>query len=159
RHFAANAAHELRTPLAILRSGLERMPEDEVTCSLREDATRLSRIVSQLLELARIESGPATVSSSVELTKLLTEVAAASGPLAYQRNVNLSLQSQASVFNIRGSTGLVESIVRNLVENAILYTKPGSEVSLTLSASGMLTVDDHGPGIPDDERTRIFDRF
>ena len=108
RHFAANAAHELRTPLAILRSGLERMPEDEMTCSLREDATRLSHIVSQLLELARIESGPATISDSVEITKLLIDVAAASGPLAYQRNVNLSLQSQASVFNIRGTSGLLQ---------------------------------------------------
>jgi signal transduction histidine kinase len=159
RHFAANAAHELRTPLAILRSGLERMPEDEMTCSLREDAMRLSRIVAQLLELARIESGPVTISGSVDLTRLVTDVAAAAGPLAYERNVNLTLQSQASVCNARGTTGLVEPIVRNLLENAILYTTPGTHVSLTLSASGMLTIDDRGPGIPAEERSRIFDRF
>src|SRR5262249_13061845 len=60
---------------------------------------------------------------------------------------------------VRGTMGLVEAIVRNLLENAILYTRPGTEVSLKLSASGLLAVDDRGPGIPAQERNRIFDRF
>ena len=159
RHFAANAAHELRTPLAILQSGLERLPQSKETRSLREDTARLSRIVAQLLELARIESGPATISGSVELKGLVADVAAAMGPLAYGRNVNVGLQSQVSAINVRGTMGLVEAIVRNLLENAILYTRPGSEVALSLSPSGVLTIDDRGPGIPPEERTRIFDRF
>src|SRR5262245_53524506 len=158
RRFAANAAHELRTPLAILQSGLERMPKDETTRSLQEDIARMSRIVAQLLELARIESGPATISGTVELAKLITEVAAAVGPLAYERNVSVSLQSQVTVMNVRGTMGLVGAIVRNLLENAILYTRPGTEVSLNLSASGLLAIDDRGPGIPAQERNRILDR-
>jgi two-component system sensor histidine kinase TctE len=81
------------------------------------------------------------------------------GPLAYERNVNVGLQSQSSVMNVRGTTGLVEAIVQNLLENAILYTRPGSEVALTLSRSGVLTIDDCGPGIPPEQRARIFDRF
>ena len=159
RRFAANAAHELRTPLAILQSGLERMPKDETTRSLQEDIARMSRIVAQLLELARIESGLATISGSVELAKLVTEVAAAVGSLAYERNVSVSLQSQVPVINVRGTMGLVGAIVRNLLENAILYTRPGTEVSLSLSASGLLAIDDRGPGIATQERNRIFDRF
>src|SRR5262249_23660665 len=159
RRFAANAAPELRTPLPILQSGLERMPKDETTRSLQEDIARMSRIVAQLLELARIESGPATISGSVELAKLVTEVAAAVGSLAYERNVSVSLQSQAPVINVRGTMGLLGAIVRNLLENAILYTRPGTEVSLSLSASGLLAIDDRGPGIPTQERNRIFDRF
>jgi len=159
RRFSANAAHELRTPLAILQSGLERMPKDETTRSLREDIARMSRIVAQLLELARIESGPATISGNVELTKLITEVAATVGPLAYERNVRVSLKSQVPVMNVRGTMGLVGAIVRNLLENAILYTRPGTEVSLNLSASGLLAIDDRGPGIPTQEQNRIFDRF
>ena len=159
RQFAANAAHELRTPLAILQSGLERLPQNQQTRSLTEDTARLSRIVAQLLELARIESTPAPVAGNVELTGLVADVAAAMGPLAYERNVNVGLQSQASVMNVRGTMGLVEAIVRNLLENAILYTRPGSEVALTLSRSGVLTIDDCGPGIPPEERARIFDRF
>ena len=159
RQFAANAAHELRTPLAILQSGLERLPRSEETRSLREDTARLSRIVAQLLELARVESNPAPVAGNVELTGLVADVAAAMGPLAYGRNVNVGLQSQASPINVRGTMGLVEAIVRNLLENAILYTRPGSEVALSLSPSGVLTIDDRGPGIPPEERTRIFDRF
>src|SRR5262249_35295029 len=148
RRFAANAAHELRTPIAILQSGLERLPQDESTRSLTEDTARLSRVVAQLLELAHIEAGPETASGSVELTKLIADVAAAFAPLAYERNVSLGLWSDASVMNVRGTIGLVEPIVRNLLENAILYTEPGSDVALTLSPSGVLTVDDHGPGIP-----------
>jgi signal transduction histidine kinase len=159
RQFAANAAHELRTPLAILQSGLEQLPQNEGTRSLAEDTARLSRIVAQLLELARIESTPAPVAGNVELTGLVADVAAAMGPLAYERNVNVGLQSQTSVMNVRGTMGLVEAIVRNLLENAILYTRPGTEVALTLSASGVLTIDDCGPGIPAEERSRIFDRF
>jgi signal transduction histidine kinase len=159
RQFAANAAHELRNPLAILQSGLERLPQNEDTRSLAEDTARLSRIVAQLLELARIESNPAPASGNVELTGLVADVAAAMGPLAYERNVNVGLQSQVSVMNVRRTMGFVEAIVRNLLENAILYTRPGTEVALTLSASGVLTIDDCGPGIPAEERSRIFDRF
>jgi signal transduction histidine kinase len=127
-----------QAPLAILQSGLDRLPQNEETRSLREDTARLSRIVSQLLELARIESNPAPVSGNVELTGLVADVAAAMGPLAYERNVNVGLQSQVSVMNVRGTMGFVEAIVRNLLENAILYTRPGTEVALTLSASGRI---------------------
>src|SRR5262245_50684007 len=139
RRFTANAAHELRTPLAILRSGLERLPDGAVAQSLKEDATRLSRIVTQLLELARVEAAPVIGQDTVELKRLVAEIAASLGPLAHDRGVAVGLDSDVATVHVRGTAGLIEAIVRNVLENAILYTKPGTAVSLTVSESGALT--------------------
>jgi signal transduction histidine kinase len=159
RRFTANAAHELRTPLAMLQSGLERLPVDAMARSLMEDATRLSRIVAQLLELARVEAGPPTGCGTVELNRLVSDIAASLGPLAHGRDVTVGLDSNACTTHVRGTLGLIEAIVRNILENAILYTRPGTEVSLTVSASGSLIVGDQGPGIPAEDRIHIFERF
>ena len=159
RRFTANAAHELRTPLAVLLSGLERLPTDATVQSLREDAGRLSRIVAQLLELARVEAGSPIGDETVDLRQLVAEIAASLGPLAYERDVAVSLDSDVSAVQVRGNRGLIEAIVRNVLENAILYTRPGTAVSLTLTASGELIVDDQGPGIPAGHRDRVFERF
>jgi signal transduction histidine kinase len=159
RRFTSNAAHELRTPLAILQAGLERLPDDPTARSLRDDAARLARIVAQLLELARVEAGPPIGQDTVELKRLVAEVAASLGPLAHDRDVAVGLDAEVAAVHVRGTTGLIEAVVRNVVENAILYTKRGTAVSLTVTASGALTVDDQGPGIPAEQRNRIFERF
>jgi signal transduction histidine kinase len=159
RRFTSNAAHELRTPLAVLQAGLERLPCDAAVQSLREDAGRLSRIVAQLLELARVEAGPSIGDETVDLKQLVGEIAASLGPLAYDRDVSVSLDSETSAVHVRGNRGLIEAIVRNIVENAILYTRPGSAVALTVTEAGELTVDDQGPGIAAEHRNHIFERF
>src|SRR5262249_21398251 len=135
RRFTSNATHELRTPLAILQTGLERLPADAIVQSLREDAARLTRIVAQLLELARIEAGPPIGPETVELRRLVAEVAASLGPLAHDRDVAVGLDSEASEVYVRGTRGLIEAVVRNILENAILYTNSGTAVSLTVSAT------------------------
>jgi signal transduction histidine kinase len=157
--FTANAAHELRTPLAVLQSGLERLPADTTAQSLKEDAARLSRIVTQLLELARIEAGPLIERDTVELKSLVAEIAASLAPLAYDRDVAVGLDSEVPAVYVRGSAGMIEAIVRNILENAILCSERGTAVSLTVTASGELTVDDQGPGIPVEHRKQIFERF
>jgi len=159
RRFTSNAAHELRTPLALLQTGLERLPADPIVQSLREDAARLARIVAQLLELARVDAGPAIGHHTVELKRLVAEVAASLGPLAHDRDVAVGLDSEALEVYVRGTQGLVEAIVRNVLENAILYTNRGTAVSLTVSAAGALTVDDRGPGIPPEHHSHLFERF
>ena len=87
RRFTSNAAHELRTPLAVLQAGLERLPDHPSVRSLRDDAARVARIVAQLLELARVEAGPPIGQDTVELRRLVAEVAASLGPLAHERDV------------------------------------------------------------------------
>jgi signal transduction histidine kinase len=157
--FTANAAHELRTPLAILQSGLERLPADATAQSLKEDAARLARIVTQLLELARVEAGPPIGHDAVELKRLVAEIAASLGPLAYDRDVSVGLDSDVSAVYVRGTAGMIEAIVRNVLENAILCSKRGTAVSLTVTTAGVLTVDDQGPGIPAEHRNHVFERF
>jgi signal transduction histidine kinase len=159
RRFTSNAAHELRTPLAILQAGLERLPADPTMQALKEDAARLARIVAQLLELARVEAGPPIGHDTVELKRLVAEVAASLGPLAHERDVAIGLDSAASAIYVRGTPGLIEAIVRNVLENAILYANPGTAVSLTVTPAGLLTVDDQGPGIPPEQHGHLFERF
>jgi signal transduction histidine kinase len=159
RRFTSNAAHELRTPLAVLQAGLERLPDDPTVRSLKEDAARLARIVAQLLELARVEAGPPMGQDTVELTRLVAEVAASLGPLAYDRDVAVGLDAEVSAVYVRGTKGLIEAIVRNVLENAILYTNRGTGVSLTVTAAGALTVDDQGPGIAPEHHSQLFERF
>jgi signal transduction histidine kinase len=159
RRFTSNAAHELRTPLAVLQAGLERLPDDPTVRSLKEDAARLARIVAQLLELARVEAGPPIGQDTVELTRLVAEVAASLGPLAHDRDVAVGLDAAASAVYVRGTKGLIEAIVRNVLENAILYTNHGTGVSLTVTAAGALTVDDQGPGIAPEHHGQLFERF
>jgi signal transduction histidine kinase len=103
RRFTSNAAHELRTPLAVLQAGLERLPDDPTAQSLREDAARLARIVAQLLELARVEAGPPVGQDTVELKRLVAEVAASLGPLAHDRDVAVTA-SRPSAQLPNGST-------------------------------------------------------
>jgi len=172
RAFVADAAHELRSPLTALKlqAQLLRRAGDEDSRSAALDTLlsgvdRATRLVEQLLTLARQEPGAAPRSSeAVALAPLLRQVLADSAPLAQARDSRVSLQvaADSEATQVRGDAAALAVLVRNLVDNALRYTPAGGQVQATLSneqGRALLQIDDSGPGIPMAERERVFERF
>src|SRR5450830_1849419 len=169
RHFVADAAHELRSPLTALRLQMQALqraadePARELAAQrLRQGIERAIDLVGQLLLLARQESAPEAQAQSVDLLALTREVLAECLPLAGARGLDLGVE-QADALTVPGQAEALRVLLRNLVDNAIKYTPgPGTiDVSLLRQADGTIAwvVEDSGPGIPPAERARVFDRF
>ena len=166
--FVADAAHELRTPLTAVHLQLQVLQraqtesEREVALQrLTEGVRRSTHLVQQLLTLARQEPGSAPSKSElVDLRTLAQQVAADFEPLARDKSIDLILDLQPTV--VPGEAEGLRVMLNNLVDNAIRYTRAGGQVKLAVrrgDAGSILEVEDTGPGIPEDQRTRVFDRF
>jgi len=169
RAFVADAAHELRSPLTALKLQLELLARAgeaqaraEAARSLGEGIARAGRLVEQLLALARNEPGaPPVPMTTVDLAEVARAALAASVPQALARGTVLDLQADAPV-PVQGDPAALEVLARNLVDNAVRYSPPGSRVEVQVRLEGghpTLVVDDAGPGIPPEDRERVFDRF
>ncbi len=169
RDFVANASHELKTPAASIRATAETIrtaADDDPSViprfaeQLDREAVRLSRIVSDLLDLSRLETGSA-LDEQVSLDAVLREEGERVQGEAAEAGVELSIRAGPAP-KIRGSARDLSLLVRNLVDNAIRYTKPGGRVDVRLDAGDgevVLTVTDTGVGIPTRDLPRIFERF
>jgi signal transduction histidine kinase len=144
RRFVGDAAHTLRTPLAVLTARLDSLAEGPDTLALRRDADRMTRLIDQMLQMARLDGMPLDVSQPVHLRAAAVEAISALAPLALQRGVQLALSEPA---------------LTNLVENALAYAPPGSLVEVTVEPPARVLVLDRGPGVPEAERSLIFERF
>ncbi|WP_292389783.1 sensor histidine kinase, partial [Mesorhizobium sp.] len=169
RRFIANAAHQLRTPLALMstqasyvlrESAADR--REEALVALQAGSGRLARLAEQLLTLSRAEPGSRRPRADrIDLTEAAREVLETHAPKAVERNIDLGLEEAGPVPVIGEGTMLREMIV-NLVDNALRYTPAGGTVTVQLAAigrEGVLTVTDTGPGIPAEEREQVFERF
>ncbi|HSL09933.1 MAG TPA: ATP-binding protein [Actinomycetota bacterium] len=169
RDFVANASHELKTPAASIRATAETLGQAAVddpeavprfAAQLERDAVRLSRIVADLLDLSRLESG-SEMEADVRLDAIVREEAQRFEDVVAAAGVELVVDAPAAAV-VRGSARDLSLLVRNLVDNAIRYTRPGGSVSARLAladASAVLLVRDTGVGIPQRDLTRIFERF
>lgn len=169
RRFTADAAHELRSPLAAIRANAQimrgaRNPQEtaEITANLVASVDRGSRLIDQLLLLARIDSGnyAQSLRTRVNLDELIRAECDYEEPSAAQRQITIALESEP--VPIQGEPGLLAALVRNLLDNAIRYSPQGSRVEVQCRRDGAhaeLVVSDNGPGIPSSERERIFERF
>ena len=119
----------------------------------------MNRLVEQLLCVARLDSVALDVSSPVDLHKVAGEVVGSMAHLALARGRAIGLAGAEHPVIILGNTAAIEDALRNLVENALAHTAPETEVIVEVGSDGTLGVLDSGPGIPADERPRIFDRF
>jgi signal transduction histidine kinase len=169
RAFISDAAHELRSPLTALRLQLQlldRAPDEaaraEARTRLGDAIERAIHLVEQLLALARSEPQEAALAvESVDLSAAAAEGIRDTHDLALSKHIDLGLDA-ASELNISGDREALRTLVRNLVDNAVRYTPPGGSVQVrTRDASGqaVLEVIDNGPGIPREDRDRVFDRF
>ena len=171
RAFVADAAHELRSPLTALRLQLELLgrardePDREAAReAIGDGIERASRLVEQLLALARNEPGAAALTMQpVDLAELARRAVAETVGFAQSRRIDIALDAEGQV-PLQGDAVSLGLLVRNLADNAVRYSPAGSKVVVSVSASNsaegaLLRVDDAGPGIPEAERERVFDRF
>jgi two-component system OmpR family sensor kinase/two-component system sensor histidine kinase QseC len=168
RAFVADAAHELRSPLTALKLqlGLARdaaTPEQRQVAleRLRSGIDRASRVVEQLLALARAEPDATTTLAALDLAALAQRAIADAAPLASQHGATVTLHATGPL-PVAGDEAALRSLLRNLLDNAVLHGGPAPRIEVTIERAdgGMrLRVDDSGPGIPPAERERVFARF
>lgn len=167
--FVANASHEMKTPVASIQALAETLvaaassDPDEVPRfaeQLEREAVRLSRIVSDLLDLSRLEGEPIT-RADVRLDRLVAEEAGRLHDRVKEAKLRLVEQLDRPVV-VLGSARDLSLLARNLLENAVQYTRPGGTIEVSVQAedgTGVLSVRDTGIGIPAREQARIFERF
>lgn len=159
RRFTANAAHELRTPLAVLLARLGKLPESELRQALLRDADRMTRIVGQLLSLAQLEAGSLVLDRPVDLGEICVAVVADMAPLAIAGGKDVAFTPPpVPVRRLGDPIALVEAVT-NLVENALRHSPVGGTVTVGLDAAGTISVRDSGPGVPAALRQQVFEPF
>ena len=169
-HFTADAAHELRSPLAALRlqaQSLQRAPDDATRAIASErllaGIDRATRLVEQLLALARQQgAGEGAELVSLDLTALARNALADAEPEAARHAIALTLDAPTAHVVLRADEAALAVLLRNLLGNALRHTPPGGQVRVGVREEASvidLTVEDSGPGIAPDERARVLDRF
>jgi signal transduction histidine kinase len=159
REFTADAAHELRTPLAILRTQIDVIEDPEIAKPLRHDVESMSRLVNQLLEISELDSFFISEGETADLVAIAAEVAAFLAPLALSQGKTFAVTGAHRPVRVRGNGDAIARAVRNLAENALAHTVTGTTVELAVLAQGAIRILDRGPGVPKSEREHIFDRF
>ncbi|CAO3436264.1 sensor histidine kinase [Azospirillum endophyticum] len=174
RRFTADASHQLRTPLAVLRTHLAllrrhgtdsaegRAALDDVEGAVK----RLERLLVQLLALARADEDTPAVPAAPEVTDLMQvamEVAAEQVPAALAQDIEVRFEGpeDGTALRVAGNPVLVGELLGNLLDNAIRYNRPGGTVTVRVGGGPqpLMEVEDDGPGIPEAERGRVFERF
>jgi signal transduction histidine kinase len=159
RDFVADAAHELRTPLAILRAQIEAIADQCAAEPLFGDIDNMTRIVNQLIDIAESDTLTIRPGDVADLRAIAEEVAAFMAPLAVSAGKNIAVTDEASPVWVEGNAGALFQAIRNLVENAITHTAPGTSVEIAVGSDGSVIVRDEGAGIPAEQRDLIFQRF
>jgi len=169
RRFIANAAHQLKTPLALLatqaafaqRAGAER-DREEALSALQANTMKTARLVSQLLVLSRAEPQSSPQSGGVDMAETARAVLDDFASTALKSSIELSFEECGTPAFVSGDGILLREMLVNLVDNALRYTPAGGTVTVSVKVEDgicRLGIVDDGPGIPADERSRVFERF
>ena len=159
RDFTADAAHELRTPLTILRTRLDLLKDPEMGKALRQDVEGMAHIISQLLDIAELDAFVVDPLEKADLRSVTADVAQFVAPLALAQGKDVALLGATEPVWVRGNPEMLSRAIRNLSENAINHTAPGTTVEFVVDANGTVSVLDQGPGVAEEERNLIFQRF
>jgi len=171
RRFLDDASHQLRTPLAALKTqvdfSLGEAPESDrqqLLHDIRQTTEQTIRLVNQLLVLARAEPQgvPGTEMAAVDMVDLARATTAELVPNARRKQIDLGFEADTHPAPVNGNRLLLHELIVNLVDNAIRYTQAGGAVTVAVTprdGAVVLEVSDNGPGIPEQERGRVFERF
>jgi signal transduction histidine kinase len=159
RKFTADAAHELRTPLAILRTRIETLPDQRAAETLYRDVEGMSRVVSQLLDAAEMETLVVDPNERADLQAVCAEVATFIAPLALAQEKTIALSGAEGPVWIKGNEEMLRRAIRNLAENALNHTPKGTDVEIVVGEKGSVSVLDQGEGVPVANRKLVFERF
>ena len=175
QRFIADAAHELRTPIAALSLQTENVKnakneheQAERLSSLQQGFLRLGNLVGQLLDLARLQANKDTADNqynnfeATSLNTIVKQVVQDCYPIAENNNIDLGVIRQDKNLNLNDINGLLSQLIQNAVANAIHYTPENGEVNISLfkeNNSAVLLIEDTGPGIPEDEIEKVMQPF
>ena len=158
RDFTANAAHELRTPLATLRARLESRFSAQELGDVAFEIEQLARLVEQLLCLARLDSQEQFQSAAFDAHAVALEVARELAPVALESEHYVTAATPDASVPAHGNATLTRLVFRNLIENAIQYTPAGTSITLSADSAAVIIADD-GPGIAAHAAASLFERF
>jgi signal transduction histidine kinase len=159
RQFTADAAHQLRTPLTILRTRIETLGDGAARQALHDDIEGMSRIVAQLLEIAELDTLVLDPGETADLRAVCAEVVGAIAPFAIAQHKDIALKGADTPVMIHGNSEMLQRAVFNLAENAIKFTAKETSVDVEVGDDGSVRVRDCGPGVTEAERELIFQRF
>jgi len=159
REFTGDVAHELRTPLAVLRTRLETFPDQKSVAALHRDVEIMSRVVSQLLDSAEMETLVVDPDERADLHEVATDVAELIAPLALAQKKEINLNGTRQPVWVNGNAESLRRAIRNLAENALRHTPSGTRVEIFVGADGTVSVLDRGEGVDPEKREAIFERF
>lgn len=170
-HFATDVAHELRTPLAVMRAHLDSFEDKETARHLSEDVARMSRIVEQVMARNHVERLELSPSDVMDLSEIVGDVATYLAPLVIKEGRTIEVLNGDKPIPVNANDFAIDLALRNLVENAIRYSARGSTITLKILPEGAdrdqgegqgfvaVQVIDRGQGVPQDKRALIFKRF
>ncbi|MHB2266050.1 sensor histidine kinase [Aliihoeflea sp. PC F10.4] len=156
--FFVNAAHELRTPIAILQVRIDTLPSSSEKTHLQAGIKRLTAIANQLLEIEAYRQKPAR-RISVDLNAIVAKVVADLAPHAIAEGYEISFDSKARQALVDGDPEALERVFVNLLRNAVQYGGKAGEISVVIEGDGSVLVADQGAGVPRESRARIFEPF
>ena len=159
RHFTSNAAHELRTPLAILRARIDGLEEGPTKSGLITDLERMSRLVAQLLLAGRLEVQVTPPRVATDLVEVARETVERMTPLRAAGEHQLKLLLPEKPVEILGDAESFGDALRNLIENALAHSPAGAPVEIEVTPGGAIEVRDRGYGVLPEHRQRIFEQF
>lgn len=159
RRYIANAAHELRTPVAILRARLENPEEPTFRTDLKRDVRRLQAIVEQLLIAARLDARQAALDEQVDLISVARNVVGDYAPLSFHSGRSIAVEAPREGVCVTGNIRAIECIIVNLIDNALRLEPVGGTVTVRVRPEAIVEVADHGPGVSVDDRELVFEPF
>ena len=158
RRFLGNAAHQLRTPLTLLRAKIEDVPEPALKAELVRDVRRLTSLVSAMLDLARLQNH-AIEKQPIDLGAIALDVLADFGPSALDAGIELALErTEQGPLLVQGVDAAIRSALANLVGNALIHAHGARRIVATLDR-GSIAIDDDGAGLPDGAEHRLLEPF
>jgi len=158
RRFVADAAHELRTPVAVLHARLDGLPDGVLKEELSRDSRRIANIATRLLEMERVQQA-AFAEEIVDLSALVRAVAADMAPLAIERGYDLEVDAPDIGPSVRADFTALRGAITNLVSNAIVHAGGHGLIRIAVKGNGEIEVNDNGPGIPAEEAEMVFAAF